>query len=129
MLGRPTTGPALVDRLAGSDRAKLIVRTILETISGARTIDDAAQALDCNHAYVHALRERLLVATIAAAEPRTTGPKPKPPLTPDAAAQVQAAERRAKDAEIALELERCRTEIALVLGPRLGRRKKNSARQ
>ncbi len=128
MIGRPTLGPALVDRLAGSDRAKLIVRTMLETISGALTIDDAARALDCNGAYVHALRERLLMATIAAAEPRTTGPKPKPPLTPDVAAQIQAAERRATDAEVALELERCRTELALTLGSRIGRSKKNSRR-
>jgi len=122
-MGRPATGPALVDGLAGSDRAKLIVRTMLETISGTRTIDDAAHALECNRAYVHALRERLLLATIAAAEPRTTGPKPKPPLPADAQAQVNDAERRARDAQVALELERCRTELALVLGPRLGRKK------
>lgn len=125
-IGRPVTGPALVDTLAGSDRAKLIVRTILETISGARTIDDAAATLACNRAYVHALRERLLTATIAAAEPRTPGPKPKAPLPPEVDAQLREAERRLKDAHVALELERSRTELALALGPRLG--KKNRQR-
>lgn len=128
MLGRPITGPALVERLAGSDRAKLITRTILETISGARTIDSAGSVLDCNGAYVHALRERLLVAAIAAAEPRTPGPKPKPAPEPEVADALRAAEARAKDAEVALELERCRAELALVIGPRLGRAKKNSTR-
>ncbi|MBA3937744.1 MAG: hypothetical protein H0X38_09795, partial [Planctomycetes bacterium] len=43
---------------------RLIVRTLLETISGVRTIGSAAEILDCNGAYVHALRERLLTATI-----------------------------------------------------------------
>lgn len=122
-LGRPIVGPALVDRLAGSDRAKLIVRTILETLGGHRTIDDAAAVLDCNRAYVHALRERLLTATIAAAEPRKPGPKPKAAEADDGDTPLREAQRRAKDAQIALELERCRTELALVLGPRLARKK------
>jgi len=118
--GRPVSGPALIDRLDGSERAKLIVRTLLETITGARTIDSAAEALGCNGAYVHALRERLLTATIAAAEPRPHGPAPKP--VPDAATidALAAANARARDAEVALELERCRSELAMVLGPRLG---------
>ena len=132
MNGRPVTGPALIDRLDGSNRAKLIVRTLLETITGTRTIDSAAEVLDCNGAYVHALRERLLTATIAAAEPRAHGPAPKP--TPDAATvdALAAANARACDAEVALEMERCRVELALVLGPRLGakgRTKKNGRRR
>ncbi len=124
MSGRPTTGPALVDHLDGSARAKLIVRTLLETISGTRSIASAAQALDCNGAYVHALRTRLLTATIAAAEPRPHGPPPTP--EPDVATltAIAAAEARARDAEVALELERCRSELALVLGPRLDRRRR-----
>ena len=132
MNGRPVVGPALIDRLDGSDRAKLIVRTLLETITGTRTIDSAAEVLGCNGAYVHALRERLLTATIAAAEPRAHGPAPKP--TPDAATvdALAAANARACDAEVALEMERCRVELALVLGPRLGakgRTKKNGRRR
>lgn len=121
-IGRPPLGPVLVDSLPGSDHAKHVARTILETIAGTRTIESAAEALDCNRAYVHALRERLLTATIAAAEPRKPGPKPAPPLPPDAAAALADAERRAKDAEVALELERCRAELALVLGPRLAQK-------
>lgn len=123
-MARPPTGPALVDTLDGSDRAKRIVRTLLETIAGTRTIDEAAIELDCNRAYVHALRDRLLTATIAAAEPRKSGPKPKAPDTDDAQ-RLADAEQRARDAEVALELQRCRTELALVLGPRLRRTKKN----
>jgi hypothetical protein len=126
MTGRPVLGPALVDRLAGSERAKLIVRTMLETIAGERTIDSAAQVLDCNGAYIHALRERLLEATIAAAEPRKPGPKPQATPAPDDG--IVFARHETRDAEVALELERCRSELALVLGPRLGRGKKNRSR-
>lgn len=126
MLGRPVTGPTLVDRLPGSDRAKLIVRTILETIGGTRTIDSAAKTLDCNHAYVHALRNRLLAATIAAAEPRTPGPKPQQPSEEEVNAAIAEAAERTNDAQVALELERCRTELSLALGPRIGRGKKRA---
>jgi hypothetical protein len=137
MMGRPVLGSALVDRLPGGDRAKLIARTIIDTMGGACTIDDAAQAIGCNRAYVHVLRERLLTAMVTAAEPRPHGPPPKPdPISdPDAAiaAALAAAEARARDAEVACELERCRTELALVLGPRLGLRrekvKKNRTRK
>jgi hypothetical protein len=131
MIGRPILGAGLVDRLQGSDRAKLIVRTLLETISGQRTIDEAAKVLDCNGAYVHALRERLLTATIAAAEPRPHGPAPKPEIDAVTREAIDTAEARARDAEVALELERCRSELALVFGPRLSRRafrKKNRTR-
>jgi len=132
MIGRPILGAGLVDRLQGSDRAKLIVRTLLETISGQRTIDEAATILECNGAYIHALRERLLTATIAAAEPRPHGPVPKPAPDEGTRDAIDTAEARARDAEVALELERCRSELALVFGPRLSRRayrKKNRMRQ
>lgn len=123
MIGRPVTGPALVDRLAGGDRAKLIVRTVLETITGTRTIESAGEVIGCNHAYVHVLRERLLTAMVAAAEPRPHGPPPKPDPDPALADALAEAEARARDARIELEFERCRTELALTLGPRLGRKK------
>jgi hypothetical protein len=101
------------------------------------TIDQAGAALDCNHAYVHRLRDQLLDGLIAAAEPRKPGPKPAGLVASMAGADgdhdgpstviaaLAEANRRASDAEVALELERCRTELALVLGPRI---KKNGRR-
>jgi hypothetical protein len=131
-MGRPILGPALVDRLDGSERAKLIARTMLETIAGTRSIDDAATALDCNRAYIHALRERLLAAMVDAAEPRPHGPPPAPEPDPTLSEALKAAQVQARNAEVALELERCRHELALAFGPRLHhpkQRKKNRRRR
>ena len=128
-MARPPTGPTLVDRLPGSDEAKHRTRIILETITGARSIEQAAQALDCNRSYVHVLRDQILTAAIQGAEARTPGPKPQPPSPEEAQAAVAAADRRALDAKVALELEQCRTELALVLGPRIGNAPKKKHRR
>ena len=126
-MARPPTGPDLVNRLNGSAGAKHRALVILETIAGTCSVEEAALALDCNTAYLHRLRDQLLDGMIAAAEPRTPGRKPAPPPTADEQATVlAAAQRRASDAEVALELERCRVELALVLGPRV---KKNKRRR
>lgn len=119
MMGRPILGPDLVDHLDGSDRAKLMTRTILETISGICTVEAAAERLDCDRSYVHALRHRLLGAMLAAAEPRTPGPVPKPAPDPVLSRALMDAEKRLKDAEVALEFERLRTEMVQVFGQRL----------
>jgi hypothetical protein len=118
MMGRPILGPDLVDHLNGSDRAKLMTRTILETISGICTIEEAAERLDCDRSYIHALRHRLLGAMLAAAEPRTPGPTPKPPPDPVLTSALCDAEQRLRDAEVALEFERLRTEMVQVFGQR-----------
>jgi len=124
-MARPPTGPDLVQRLNGSTGAKHRAQIVLETIAGMRSIEDAGLALDCNAAYVHRLRDQLLEGMIAAAEPRAPGRKPDPPPSADDhAAELAAAQQRIHDAEVALELERCRTELALVLGARI---KKNGS--
>ncbi len=121
-MARPTTGPALVHRLAGSDLAKRRTELVLATLAGTCTVEDAAAALEIDRSYLFVLRDQILSGAVAAAEPRTPGPKPLA-SQPDGAAelrsQVIAAEKRAKDAEIALELERVRVELAMVMGPRL----------
>lgn len=130
---RPTTGPALVHRLAGSDEAKRKTEVILSTLAGTCTIDEAAAALGMDRSYVFVLRDQILAGAVAAAEPRTPGPKPAAgaarlddPATATLRAELAAARTQAKDAEIALELERCRVELEAVLGPRL---KKNRTRR
>ena len=118
MMGRPILGPDLVEHLDGSDRAKLVTRTILETITGSCTIAQAGERMECNRAYVHVLRQRLLEAMLEAAEPRTPGPVPKPAPDPALTSALCDAEKRLKDAEVALELERLRTEMVQVFGQR-----------
>lgn len=118
MMGRPILGPDLVEHLDGSDRAKLVTRTILGTIAGSCTIAQAGERMECNRAYVHVLRQRLLEAMLEAAEPRPPGPVPKPAPDPALTSALCDAEKRLKDAEVALELERLRTEMVQVFGQR-----------
>ena len=126
-MARPPTGPELVNRLNGSAGAKRRALVILETVTGSCSVEEAALALDCNTAYLHRLRDQLLDGMIAAAEPRTPGRKPEPPPPATTmAALLAAANQRISDAEVALELERSRVELALVLGPRV---KKNKRRR
>jgi hypothetical protein len=128
-MGRPTLGPELVDRLDGSDQAKLATRTILATLAGRCTIDDASVALDCDRSYVHVLRYRMLEAMVAAAEPRSPGRPPLPASDPVLSDRLFATEKRLKDAEIALEMERLRTEIVQVFGSRLAPKPKKNRRR
>jgi len=129
-MARPITGPALVHRLDGSDAAKHKAEVLLATLTGRCTIDDAADQLGVTRAYVFVLRDQLLTGAIAAVEPRLPGPKRDVlPADPERAALAEAlgaADRRAKDLEIALELERCRAELALILPQRS---QKNGRRQ
>jgi len=117
--GEAATVRALRDRMVRLGEAE----------EGARSIEQAAQALDCNRSYVHVLRDQILTAAIQGAEARTPGPKPQPPSPEEAQAAVAAADRRALDAKVALELEQCRTELALVLGPRIGNAPKKKHRR
>lgn len=117
-MARPSTGPALVQRLAGSDDAKLRTEVVLDTIAGRCTLDDAAERLGVARSYLVILRDQILQGAIAAAEPRKSGPKPRTKEA-DLIAELAQSRRLAKDLEIALELERCRVELAAVLGPRL----------
>lgn len=126
-MARPPTGPNLINRLNGSAGAKHRALVILETIAGTCSVEEGALALNCNTAYLHRLRDQLLDGMIAAAEPRTPGRKPDPPPPVDTLAALLAdANQRVSDAEVALELERCRVELALALGPRV---KKNKRRR
>jgi hypothetical protein len=130
MMGRPILGPELVEHATThSDRAKLVTRTILETIAGTCTIAQAGERLACNRAYVHVLRQRLLDAMLDAAEPRTPGPVPKPAPDPVLSSALLDAQKRLKDAEVALELERLRTEMVQVFGQRPTPKKKRRHRR
>lgn len=116
-----------MQRLSGSDDAKKKVEVVLDTLTG-RPIADAAAELGVDRSYVHVLRQQVLEGAIAAAEPRTPGPKPAGlGFASMADAEAEIARLRAENAdmaraltnaEIAAELAVVRDEIAVVLGSR-----------
>lgn len=75
--GRPPLGPKLVDPLDGSPLAKERLTVLLRTITGELQTGEAAEALGCNEARVHALRKRTLQEAVHGLEPRRPGRKPK----------------------------------------------------
>lgn len=76
-MGRPPTGPKLVDRLDGSPLAKARLRAIVASFSGESSALEAARSLGCNEPCFHALRTRTLQEALRGLEPRKPGRKPK----------------------------------------------------
>ncbi len=128
-MSRPPLGPALVDRLAGSDAARQRTRLILETIAGTLTVETAAGQLGISTQRFHELRDELLQSTVAAAEPKPLGRPAKEPSVED---QVRAAlaekDRIINDLTVRLELATLREELVAAgmtkrFGPRIKKRR------
>ncbi|MCO6444777.1 MAG: helix-turn-helix domain-containing protein [Anaerolineae bacterium] len=115
-LGRKPLGPALVQHLDGSPRAKERLEVILETLAGQLTIAQACARLGINEAMFHRLRSEVLAAGLAQLEPKPLG---RPPRIPTAEQQqCEALQRRVAELETELKIATTREEIALVLAPR-----------
>jgi len=125
-MSRPPLGPALIDRLSGSDAARLRARLVLETLSGAATVDDAAEQLGITPQRFHDLRTELLQATVAAAEPKPLGRPVKSPGVDDAIAAALAQQNQTiNDLTVRLELANLREELAAAgMTRRFGSRQK-----
>lgn len=115
-LGRKPLGPALVQHLDGSPRAKERLEVILQTLAGRLTIAEAGERLGINEAMFHRLRSEVLAAGLAQLEPKPLG---RPPRIPTAEQQqCEALQRRVAELEAELRIATTREEIALVLAPR-----------
>ncbi len=53
-------GPQLVERLEGSERAKLRLQVMLETLAGTRSIPEACEILGISDSMFHRLRAEVL---------------------------------------------------------------------
>jgi hypothetical protein len=113
MAGRKPDGPNLADRLDGPDESKRRLKVILETISGQRTIADAAAEIGVGEARFHELRNQVLQAALAALEPRPAGR----PAQPRADQDPRIAELEAQVRELDLEnkASHVREQIALTM--------------
>ena len=123
-VGRPPSGPKLVDSLDADVEAKTKLRLILETISGQRTVEDAAATLGVSTTYFHELRTRALTQAAQSLEPQPIG---RPPTTTSSEnSAMKELQDRLKQMEVELEAARIREEIALVMPQVLAPSKKNT---
>ena len=113
MAGRPPQGPALTDRLEGPDDAKKRLKVILETISGERTIEDAAREIGVGAARFHELRREVLQAALAALEPRPAGrPRKEEPARDPRVAEL---EEQIRELSLEVKAAHVREQIALTM--------------
>jgi hypothetical protein len=77
--GRKPQGAQLVDRLEGSEHAKLRLKVILETLAGRQTIPEACHELGIQESMFHRVRSEVLQTALGRLEPRPIG---RPTLAP-----------------------------------------------
>jgi hypothetical protein len=111
--GRKPLGPALVQHLPGSSRAKERLEVILQTIAGALTIGEACDRLGIGEAMFHRLRAGVLEAGLTSLEPRPLGRPPRI-VSPDQERMTEMQDRL-DDLQSELHVAEVREEIARVL--------------
>lgn len=113
MTGRKPLGPALVEHLDGSCRAKERLALILATIAGKLPVVAAAERLGISEAMFYKLRQRVLQLSLADLEPKPMG-RPSP-LMGEAAQEQAAIVTRVSELERELALQSVRLELAQAL--------------
>ena len=108
-MSRPGKGMEHVERLDADAASKARLRAILETLSGALSVDAACARLSISPSRFHALREQALAGALSALSPAPAG---RPP-TPGPDATVVALERENAELRDELDASQLRTEIAL----------------
>lgn len=91
-MSRPTKGVEHVKRIDGSEDARSKLRWVLETLSGAATIEEACADLGISPARFAVIREQMLSGAMAALEPKPLGRPPRP--RPDPEVEALLAENR-----------------------------------
>jgi transposase-like protein len=81
--GRKPLGAQLVDRLEGSEHAKIRLKVILETLAGRQTIPEACDELGIQESMLHRVRSEVLQTALGRLEPRPLGRPPQAPSPED----------------------------------------------
>jgi hypothetical protein len=114
-MARPAMGPDLVNKLSGSEEAKVRLKVILETVGGSRTIESACQELGIGRSRFFELRDRVLQAAVADLEAKPRGrpaEKPDPEALKQRLEELQAEQEHLFDE---LQIAHVREEIRLVM--------------
>jgi hypothetical protein len=117
--GRKPMGPEVADRLAGSEQARLRVKTVLETLAGRLRVQEACQLLNLSEQRFDELRLEMVQAGIDALETKPAGRPAAPAVDPT----VDQLQQRVTELEGQLQAALVRAELAASLPPR-GRRTK-----
>ena len=120
--GRTPSGPKLVDGMEGLESAKRRLKVILETLSGAMSIEEACEELGIGPAAFHKLRSRTMQEALESLAPRPMG-RPVKEETPEQA-RIEELEQEVAHLEMELEGSRLREEIALIMPHLLKKREK-----
>ena len=111
--GRPPLGAKHVERLDGTSSAKQRLATILRTLSGELTVEEACSELDISPAHFHRLREETLQQALASLEPGKPG---RPAEEPDAGVdRVRELEDQVRELSVELRASQIREEIAILM--------------
>ena len=116
--GRKPTGTNLVERMEGSERAKIRLKAILETLSGQRSIPEVCEELGIQESMFHRVRGEVLQTALDRLEPRPLGRRPLAQSPEDA--RVTELEEENLRLQMELKAAEVRRELAEKL-PRLGK--------
>jgi hypothetical protein len=108
--GRPPLGPKLVENLDCSEVDKIKARTILETVSGEKTVAEACELLGVGETRFREMRENFLVAGLVGIAPKPKGRPRKREETPEE--EVEALKKENAYLKKELEFSRARTVLA-----------------
>jgi hypothetical protein len=120
--GRPPLGVEHVERLDGPGEEKRRLKMILETVTGAKSVEEACAELKIAPAHFHRLRDRALSGALSALASKPGGRPTKPPVT---TSREQQLERELREVKIDLRAAQLREELALVM-PHLLKQKKTN---
>jgi hypothetical protein len=111
--GRPPKGAQLVDSLKGSVEAKAKLKVVLETLAGARSVEEACRELGLGTTAFHELRNQTLQTMVQQLEPRPRG-RPKQAA---AATEADLAALKAENWQLQMKLRglQIREEIAVAM--------------
>jgi hypothetical protein len=119
-MGRKPVGPKLAERVEASAEAKQRLEVVLETITGAKTMDQACRALGIEKSMLFVLRRRALQAAAESLQAQRIG---RPPLEAASEEVGRIAELEAEILRLQAELKasQIRVELATALPHRGGK--------
>lgn len=111
-MARKTSANRLVESLEGETSIKAQLQSILDVLSGRKSVADACAGLGVSEATFHRLKDKALTAALEALVPKPAGRPAKADETPSDVKELQ---RKLRETRIELEASRIREEIALVM--------------
>jgi hypothetical protein len=124
MRGRRPPGPEFVQRLTGQGAEKERLEVILQTITGALGVKQAAARLGISTQRLHALRQQCLQAALDALAPQPVG-RPRHMPVP-AEETIDALERDKQRLRFDLDASRARERVAVLLSGQRDRGEKKT---